>query len=209
MSEIEIHCPYDELVALEDLKPNDKNPNQHGQDQIEDIAHSLKAHGIRKSIVVSIETGMIVTGHGTRLAAIRAGIKKFPVSYQHFENYDKEYAYVVADNSLQKRSHLNLSMINLELQNLGPNLDLKDLGIQNFELNYLDKKGVDPNQEWEGMPEFKQEDKDSFRNVIVHFDSEEDAAEFFKLIGQNDTGKTKTVWFPPQERMDTESKRYG
>ena len=67
----------------------------------------------------------------------------------------------------------------------------------------------DPIDEWEGMPEFNQEDKSSFRHVIVHFVNEEGAAEFFKLIGQNDTGETKSIWFPPQERMDTEAKRYG
>lgn len=63
--------------------------------------------------------------------------------------------------------------------------------------------------EWKEMPEFKQQDKTGYRHVIVHFVDEKGVKEFFQRIGQKDTGNTKTVWFPPQDRMDTESKRYG
>ena len=58
------------------------------------------------------------------------------------------------------------------------------------------------------MPEFNQPDDTSYRHVIVHFETPDDAQEFFSIIGQSDTGKTKSIWFPQQERMDTESKRY-
>ena len=62
--------------------------------------------------------------------------------------------------------------------------------------------------EWTGMPEFSQESKESFRHIIVHFNSNEDAEKFFKKIGQEYTEKTKSIWFPQQENMDSESKRY-
>lgn len=64
-------------------------------------------------------------------------------------------------------------------------------------------------EHWKQMPEFKQEDKSGERHVIVHFMTAKDAEEFFRVIGQKDTGQTKSIWFPPQERMDTESKRYA
>lgn len=64
-------------------------------------------------------------------------------------------------------------------------------------------------QHWQGMPEFHQENRRSVRHVIVYFADEGDAAAFFDAIQQKDTGITKSIWFPPQERMDTESKRYG
>jgi hypothetical protein len=66
-----------------------------------------------------------------------------------------------------------------------------------------------PEDQWQGMPEFNQGDRTSFRHVVVHFRNEQDAAEFFKAIGQTDTGNTRSLWFPPQENMDTESKRYS
>ena len=64
-------------------------------------------------------------------------------------------------------------------------------------------------KEWEGMPEFEQDDKTSFRHVIVHFENNDDVAEFFSIIGQSHTDQTKSIWFPEQENMDTEAKRYG
>jgi hypothetical protein len=64
-------------------------------------------------------------------------------------------------------------------------------------------------EQWKGMPEYKQDDKMPHRTVLVHFVDKAGAAAFFERIGQKDTGITKTIWYPPQERMDTESKRYG
>jgi hypothetical protein len=63
-------------------------------------------------------------------------------------------------------------------------------------------------EEWKGMPEFDQQDKNSFRHIIVHFETQSDVDEFSRLIGQNLTDKTKSIWHPQQIRMDTESKRY-
>ena len=63
-------------------------------------------------------------------------------------------------------------------------------------------------EEWTDMPEFNQPDNMSYRHVIVHFETPDDAKEFFSIISRSDTGKTKTIWFPEQETMDTESKRY-
>ena len=63
-------------------------------------------------------------------------------------------------------------------------------------------------EEWQGMPDYEQDYKTSFRSVIVHFEGEEEVKKFFKLIKQNHTEKTKSIWFPEQINMDTESKRY-
>ena len=67
---------------------------------------------------------------------------------------------------------------------------------------------TDPTQEWQGMPEFDQQDKTSEYSVIVHFDAWEHVEMFAKLAGQNMTKSTKSIWFPKQERMDTNSKKY-
>ncbi len=68
---------------------------------------------------------------------------------------------------------------------------------------------MDADAEWEGMPEFDQPDATSFRKVIVHFENPDDVAEFFSIIGQSDTGKTKSTWFPEKERNDYEAERYS
>ena len=59
------------------------------------------------------------------------------------------------------------------------------------------------------MPEFVQEDKTSFRSVIVHFKSQDDVNAFAELIEQKLTEKTKSVWFPEAEIETYADKRYA
>ena len=203
---MQIHAKYDELVDPQQLKPHPKNRNMHGQDQIERLAKLYKYHGVRHPIVVSKLTGYVVAGHGRRLAALQGGLKEVPVVYQDFSDLDAEYAFMVSDNAISDWSVLDFSGINADLADLGPDLDIEVLGIKNFS---IDPVNLDPLKEWEGMPEYNQEDKTSFRQIKVHFNSNEDVEEFFKKIDQSFTDKTKSIWFPKQERLDTESKRYA
>ena len=54
--------------------------------------------------------------------------------------------------------------------------------------------------EWRGMPEFNQPENGAIRQIIVSFSKQEDIEEFAKLVGQNITKKTKSIWFPNRER---------
>lgn len=56
--------------------------------------------------------------------------------------------------------------------------------------------------EWRGMPEFNQPDNGALRQIIVSFDTEEGVEEFARLVGQNLTKKTKSIWFPKREKND-------
>ena len=51
-------------------------------------------------------------------------------------------------------------------------------------------------REWINMPEFQQEDLSPDRQIVVSFKSNEDVQAFAKLINQNITFKTKSIWFP-------------
>jgi hypothetical protein len=147
---IKLHCKFDELVDPKALKDHPKNRNKHGNDQIERLAKLYDYHGIRHPIVVSKQTGMIVAGHGRKLAAIRAGLKEVPVVYQDFESDDAEYAFIQADNAIALWSDLDLSGINSDLPDLGPDFNLDVLGIKNFTLDMAEK---------EFDPDFEEEEK--------------------------------------------------
>ena len=54
--------------------------------------------------------------------------------------------------------------------------------------------------QWQGMPEFEQEDKKTYKTIYVHFRNEEDYKEFEQLIGQKLTKKTKSIWHPHLDR---------
>ncbi len=138
---------YDKMVNPRNLIDHPKNPNKHGQDQIDRLAELYKFHGIRHPIIVSKKTNFIVAGHGRKLAAIRAGLKQVPVVYQSFEDIDQEYAFMVADNAVALWSDLDLSSINLNIENLGPDFDIKMLGLKNFKLDPSEKKDKDGSKE--------------------------------------------------------------
>lgn len=149
-----IHCKYDELLDLKYIKEHPKNRNKHGQDQIERLAKLYKYHGVRHPIIVSKLTGLMVVGHGRMLAALRAGMKTFPVVYQDFESSEAEYAFIQSDNAIATWAELDLSTINSEIGDLGPDFDIDMLGIKNFTLD-LERGTFDPDDEDDDEPEKK------------------------------------------------------
>lgn len=119
------------LQSVGSLTPNPRNPNHHGEDQIERLAKILRYQGWRHPIIVSTRSNLIVAGHGRLLAAKKLGLETVPVLYQDFEDEDAEYAFLVSDNAIADWAELDLSAINKELENLGP-IDIDLLGIKDF-----------------------------------------------------------------------------
>lgn len=196
--EIKIHCKYDELVPVNKLKPHPKNPNKHPQEQIERLAKILAYQGFRYPIKISKQTGFITSGHGRILAAKLNNWKEVPVNYQDYESDEQEYADIVADNSVASWAELSLSDINLELPELGPDFDIEMLGLKNFMLEPADKQ--DYREEWKGMPEFNQEDKEGYHTIKVHFQDAISLGKFKELVRQPITNKTKSIWYPAIEK---------
>ena len=60
---------------------------------------------------------------------------------------------------------------------------------------------MDIDTEWQGMPEFKQDDKSAFRTLIVHFADQAGVDAFIEKLSLNITGETKYCWYPREERM--------
>ena len=53
---------------------------------------------------------------------------------------------------------------------------------------------------WVGMPEFENESNPSYKKIQISFRNEEDYNEFAKVIGQNLSDKTKSIWYPKLEK---------
>lgn len=132
---MKVHCKYDVLLPIADLRDYPKNPNRHDDAQVERLAKLYQFHGIRHPIIIDKTRNVIAAGHGRKQAAIKAGMTEFPVVYQEFESEEALYAFVVADNAIADWAELDLSTINLAIGDLGPNFDLDLLGIQDFTLD--------------------------------------------------------------------------
>ena len=146
-----IHCQYSKLVDPKTLKQHPKNRNNHPDDQIERLIKILVYQGWRYPIKVSKNTGYITSGHGRLMAALKMGLKEVPVSEQEYDSEDQEYADLQADNSIASWSELDLSQINLDIGDLGPDFDLDLLGLKNFNIDppNIREKELDENLETE------------------------------------------------------------
>lgn len=174
-----IKCTYSNLVKITDLKPNPKNPNKHPDEQIEKLAKIIDYQGMRSPIVISTLSGLIVKGHGRLEAIKRLGWTEAPVDYQDYEDEAQEYADMVADNSLSEWSRTDFSMVNLDIQDFGPELDIEMLGMRSFEIEPFDARVMEINKgdesaEWAdaGLEDFNVADKDIKLTIIFRTELE-------------------------------------
>lgn len=130
------HIKDIQMINIDSLKEHPKNPNKHSEDQIKRLADILEYQGWRYPIKVSNQSGFITSGHGRLAAAKLKNWSQVPVSYQDYESEDQEYADIVSDNAIADWSDLDLSNVNLEIENLGPDFDINMLGIKNFNLDF-------------------------------------------------------------------------
>lgn len=144
MENIKIHCSYDELVPISEIKINLKNRNKHPEEQIIRLMEIIKYNGVRRCVTVSKRSGLLVVGHGRIDAMKRLGMTHAPVNFQDYESEEAEYADAVADNAIGLWAELDLSGINSDLGDLGPDFDLDMLGIKDFS---IDPINFDPGTE--------------------------------------------------------------
>lgn len=139
-----------ELVSIDGLTLHPRNRNKHPEDQIKRLARILEYQGFRYPVKVSKRSGYVTSGHGRIEAARLNGWTHVPVSYQEYDSDEQEYADLIADNSIASWAELDLSGINADLGDLGPDFDLDLLGLRDFNLEPAEKIGlVDEDQ----MPE--------------------------------------------------------
>jgi len=202
-----------ERRSVDSLIPYARNARTHSDEQVAQLAASIKEWGWTSPVLVD-EDSQIIAGHGRVMAARKLGIDEVPVMVATGWSEAQKKAYVLADNQLALNAGWDMDLLKVEIGDLDvAGFDLGLIGFSEGELANISldiEQGItNPEEEWKDMPEYDQKDKKSFRHIIVHFENNDDVAEFFSIIGQSHTDKTKSIWFPEQEKMDTESKRYG
>lgn len=86
-----------ELWEISKVKPYEKNAKKHPEDQVKRIAESLNKFGWDQPIVVD-QNGVIIKGHGRRLAALSLNLKKVPVLVRSDLSEEQVRAARLADN---------------------------------------------------------------------------------------------------------------
>jgi site-specific DNA-methyltransferase (adenine-specific) len=135
-----------EWRSVEALIPYAKNARTHSDEQVAQIAGSIKEFGFNNPVLVDKENS-VIAGHGRLMAARKLGMDKVPVvELEHLTELQRK-AYVLADNRIALNSGWDTSMLSLELQDLKDDIDLSLLGFDPDELDAL----LNPIEETEGL----------------------------------------------------------
>jgi len=135
-----------EWRSVETLIPYAKNARTHSDEQVAQIAGSIKEFGFNNPVLVDKENS-VIAGHGRLMAARKLGMDKVPVVELEHLTESQRKAYVLADNRIALNSGWDTSMLSLELQDLKDNIDLSLLGFDPDELDAL----LNPIEETEGL----------------------------------------------------------
>jgi ParB-like chromosome segregation protein Spo0J len=211
-----------QTLTLSTLKPAPYNPRKISDDAMSRLEKSVKEWGIVDPLIVNKATGYTIIGGHQRFKVLQKQGAQTADCVVLDLPPAKEKALNVALNNQKMAGEYEFSTLADILQEIDTGeFSVPELtGFSEEDLESIatwatspDHKPDDPNTEWEGMPEFKQEDQTSIKSIIVHFSSLGGIEEFSKRIEQTITppGKERqaqSIWFPPAEigRIDKEYK---
>ena len=144
------------MVEIEKLIPYSNNARTHSEEQVAQIAASIKRFGFTNPILTDGENG-IIAGHGRLMAARKLGLKKAPtIELSHLSDTEKR-AYIIADNKLALNSDWSISDLRFELAELeGLGFPASGLGFTPEEIDDM-FKGFGDDELLEGFQEFDEE----------------------------------------------------
>jgi hypothetical protein len=126
-----------ERWPLERLVPYAKNSRTHSEEQVAQIAASIREWGWTTPILVD-EAGSIIAGHGRLQAARRLQMTEVPVVVASGWSEAQKRAYVIADNKLALNAGWDNELLALELGELGDlGFDLDLVGFTDEEIAAL------------------------------------------------------------------------
>jgi DNA modification methylase len=142
-----------EQRKVESLIPYVNNSRKHSDEQVAQIAASIKEFGWTNPILVDGENG-IIAGHGRLMAARKLSMEEVPVIELAHLSDNQRKALIIADNKLALNADWDNDILALELSDLSAadyNLDI--LGFDNEEVGKLLKTETNGLTDEDEVPE--------------------------------------------------------
>lgn len=131
---IELQIAYQ---SISDLRLDARNPRQHPQRQVNQLAESIREFGFIMPIVAD-DNRNVVVGHGRVLAAKKLGMERVPVIELRHLSVGQLKAFRIADNRLAEHAHWDERLLGEGLLELNK-LDIDfDLSVTGFSLPEID-----------------------------------------------------------------------
>jgi ParB-like chromosome segregation protein Spo0J len=126
-----VFSPVDRLI------PYAKNSRTHSDEQVAQIAASIREFGWTNPILVDGQNG-IIAGHGRLMAARKLGHKEVPTIELADLTETQKKAYIIADNRLALNAGWDNELLTIELNDLmADGFALELLGFDSKELSAL------------------------------------------------------------------------
>lgn len=138
---------------VKDLIPYARNSRTHSDEQVTQIASSIREFGFTNPIIID-DKNNIIAGHGRIMAANKLGIKEVPCVVVTGWTEAQKKAYVIADNKLALNAGWDEQMLKLEfdeLSDLGFNLELTGFSLD--EINKLNPVTIEGLTDEDAVPE--------------------------------------------------------
>lgn len=133
------HWPADKVERrkVADLTPYARNSRTHSDEQVAQIAASIKEWGWTVPVLIEPDGG-IIAGHGRVMAAQRLGIPEVPCMIADGWSEAQKRAYIIADNKLALNAGWEMDILKAEFQELdGLGFDLNKTGFAAGELTAI------------------------------------------------------------------------
>jgi DNA modification methylase len=136
-----------EMIGIEKLIPYAKNSRTHSEEQVAQLAGSIKEFGFNNPVLIG-QDDVIIAGHGRVMAARKVGLMEVPcIRLKHLTETQRK-AYIIADNRLALNAGWDNELLTIELNDLlADNFALDILGFDVDELKNL----LDPVKPTEGL----------------------------------------------------------
>lgn len=145
-----------EYKNTSDLIPYVNNSRTHSDEQVTQVASSIKEFGFTNPLLID-EQGGIIAGHGRLMAANKLGLDTVPTITLVGLSEAQRKAYVIADNKLAENSEFDLDMLALEIDRL-KELDF-DIDLLGFDADELAELQLDvevlPDGDEDAVPELQ------------------------------------------------------
>lgn len=196
-------------VAPEQLLANPMNFRRHPKNQQDALSGVIAEVGYVDPVLVQQGTDVVLDGHLRVELAMRQHQPTIPVKYVDLD--DAEAALILA--TFDPLAALAASDAE-QLDALLREVSTSDAAVMQMLSDLAEANGVippntfDANAEWQGMPEFHQEDQTAEFQAIVNFKGIEDMEAFERFIGQRIPRNTRSIWYPAVERANVRDLGY-
>ena len=164
-----------EQLKVGDLIPYVNNSRTHSDEQVMQVASSIKEFGFTNPILID-DDGGIIAGHGRLMAAKKLGLDEVPcIRLGHLSEAQRK-AYVIADNKLALNSGWDNDLLKIELMQLD-SIDF-DLNLTGFDLSEL-ANIFDPVTE---EIELKEQAYSETFNIIIECDDEQNQESIYNEL---------------------------